>query len=55
MQVELAFDLGGFEHVKLRLLLLLHQSRLAVEHVFAKHDADVADKNSRPGDELLHF
>ena len=55
MQIKLGFDLGRLEDRELRLLLLLGQMQFAVEDVFAKDDAVVADINSRPGDELLHF
>jgi len=55
MQIKLRFDLGGFEHIELGLLLLFSQTLLAVENVFAENDADVADINSRPCDEFLHF
>src|SRR5487761_2683939 len=55
IQVELALDLRRLRHGELRLLLLCGHRQLAVEDVFAKDDAVVADVNARPGDELADF
>ena len=55
MQVQQPFDFGGFGNGEFRLFFLVLQLQLAIEDVFAKDDAVVADVNAGPGDEFAHF
>jgi hypothetical protein len=55
MQIEVPFDLRRLRHLvhHLRRLLLRLGEQFLVEHVFAEHDAVVANVNARPGDQLF--
>jgi hypothetical protein len=55
IKVKVPFDDRGFGDGELGLALLILDLKFAVEDVFAKDDAIVADVNARPGDELAHF
>jgi hypothetical protein len=55
IKVQVPFDGRGFGDGELGLALLILELKFAVEDVFAKNDAIVADVNARPGNELAHF
>ena len=55
IKVKLALDFRRFGHGELRLLFFGLNLQFAVEDVFAKDDAVVADVDARPGDELADF
>ena len=55
IKVQLPFDFRRFGNGEFRLFFLVLELQFAVEDVFAKDDAVVADVNARPGDELAHF
>ncbi len=55
VQIQLPFDFRRFGNGEFRLFLLILEFQLAVEDVFTKDDAVVADINAGPGDQLAHF
>jgi hypothetical protein len=55
IKVKMPFDGRGFGNGEPGLAFLILDLKFAVEDVFAKDDAVVADENARPGNELAHF
>jgi hypothetical protein len=55
IQIQLPFDFCRAKDGKFWLLLLVLNLQFAVEDIFAKDDAIIADINARPGDEFAHF
>jgi hypothetical protein len=55
VQIQLPLDFRRFGNGEFRLVFLILEFQFAVEDVFTKDDAVIANVNARPGDELAHF